>query len=149
MNAGETEFFAGHSDRAKFEFERAMEGRAEEAHPWFGSRLLIHLAGVYLDLEERDKAAETLARAERVVMRRLEDGDETGLAREYMARICALRNRGEEMYSWLRQAIEAGWRTYFLAVANPVYGEFAADARFIRMMEEVKAHIARMRESTE
>jgi tetratricopeptide (TPR) repeat protein len=147
VNAGETEFFAGRSDQAKVEFERAMEGRVEEAHPWFGSRVLIHLAGAYLDLGEVDKATEMLARAEKIVKKRLEDGDETGLAREYMARICALRSNGEDMYTWLREAISAGWRTYFLAVANPVYGKFARDARFVRMMDEVKADLERMRQT--
>jgi non-specific serine/threonine protein kinase len=149
VNAGETEFFAGRSDQAKIEFERALEGRVEEAHPWFGSRLLIHLAGVYLNLNEEAKATEMLARAEKVVKKRLEDGDETGLAREYMARICALRGHGEDMYTWLRQAIDTGWRTYFLAVANPVYREFVKDARFVRMTDEVKADITRMRHRAE
>jgi non-specific serine/threonine protein kinase len=146
MNAGETEYFAGRSDLAKAEYEKAMEGHLEASHPWFVSRLLIHLAGVYLNLNEEAKGTEMLARAEKVVKERLEDGDETGLAREYMARICALRGNGEDMYTWLRKAISAGWRSYFLAVANPVYGKFAKEARFVRMMDEVKAGITAMRQ---
>jgi hypothetical protein len=146
LNAGETEYFAGRSDLARAEYERALEGGVEEAHPWFGSRLLIHLAGVYLDLGDEGKGTDTLARAEKIATERLEDGDETGLAREYMARICALRNNGEEMYTWLQKAIDAGWRTHFLAMVNPVYRKFVEEERFVRMMDEVKADITSMRE---
>lgn len=124
-------------------------GLQEELHPWFGSRLLIHLAGVYHKLNEEGKAAETLARAERLVVTRLGDGDESGLVREYMARIYALRHNGEEMYAWFRKAIDAGWRSYHLAVINPVYKMFHEDARFARMMAEVKADIAGMRQRAE
>jgi hypothetical protein len=145
LNAGEADYFAGHPDKAKVEFEKALKAPIDELHPWFRSRLLIHLAGVYLRLDEEDRAAETLVSAEKTVVTRLGDGDESGLAREYMARICALRGNVDEMLAWLQKAIDAGWRTYSLAVVNPAYEEFTENARFARMIDEVRADVADMR----
>jgi tetratricopeptide (TPR) repeat protein len=56
-----------------------------------------------------------------------------------------LRGNRERALAGLEEAVAAGWRDYYMRIADPYWAAVEDDPRFRRLMDQVRADIARQR----
>jgi len=81
--------------------------------------------------------------------RELDQGDETYLIPYEIASIKAVTGNIREALTWLRRAIDAGFRFYRVALIDPMLEDLRPDGEFTRMMAELKASVEEMRKRAE
>jgi tetratricopeptide (TPR) repeat protein len=104
------------------------------------------LAWSYLRTDAGAKAPELLAAASRECSRELAEGrlrDSWNLHR--CAEVELLRGDVEGALSGLTQAIEAGWREYYVKGRDPFWASVANNPRYRALMANVKADVDRQR----
>ncbi len=113
---------------------------------WFPYELLPHhcLAWSYLAMGEQDKVAPLLETVETLI------GNETrGTPHPssqftfFMAMNALLVGDHDLAIERLGQAVEAGWRGYYVHINDPRWAVLADDPRFVELMSEVKADVDR------
>ncbi|HXG00575.1 MAG TPA: hypothetical protein VNL69_07305, partial [Bacteroidota bacterium] len=60
--------------------------------------------------------------------------------------IHAIRSRPEEAVSWLRTAVERGWRDYRWATLEPMFESLRSRPDFRALMDDLRARLAAMRQ---
>ena len=66
-----------------------------------------------------------------------------------LARVHAVLGNKEDAYRWLEDAIEAGWRRYYITLSgprDPMFDALRGEPRFERLMANVKAKLDSTRE---
>lgn len=104
------------------------------------------LAWSYLRTGAGAKATRLLAAASRECSRERTEGrlrDSWNLHRCAEAEL--LRGDAKQALSGLTQAIEAGWREYYVKEYNPFWASVASDPRYRALMAKVKADVDRQR----
>jgi TolB-like protein len=110
------------------------------------SPALHMLAWSYLNSGAESKAAPLLAAAARYCGAERTGGRLRDSARVFRcAEVELLRGNTEAALAGLEQAIEAGWREYYVREHDPVWARLATEPRYRASMERVKADVDRQR----
>ena len=107
------------------------------------------LAWAYLQTGAKDKAERLLAALSGVCDQRLDAGrgrQPTLLQR--CAQTELLRGHHDRALDLLEQAVDAGWRGYYVRQTDPFWAAVAADPRYRGLMARVKADVDRQRADT-
>jgi hypothetical protein len=78
--------------------------------------------------------------------KRLDEGDESSMPHLDLAGVYAIQGDKAEAYRSLQSAIDAGWRTYRLAMRDPLFEHLHGDPQFQQMMAAVKAKVNEARQ---
>jgi hypothetical protein len=95
--------------------------------------------------DNRAEAQQRLEQSISLDRERLDRGDESSIPRYDLAAANAIRGNEDEAYRWLQSASEAGWRTYRLAMRDPLLLNLRDDQRFKQMMRVVAEEIREAR----
>ncbi len=146
--AGDIAHLAAAFTKAKQYFEQSIANHdAIETDPYIVSPIGL---GHILWTEGRfDEARELLDRSRDIRAERIAQGNEEMFGRHELAAIYAIQGNKAEAYRWLRDAIDAGWRDYRLAVRDPWFENLHGDEEFQRLMKDVEAMVDEMRRRVE
>ncbi len=134
--AGTTELFSGHYEKAQEYYQKMGERPVE-------------LGYIYWKAGRKDEARKHFQRTVDRLQKRLEQGDETFDIGFSMAAIYAVQGNKEEALRWLEKAVDAGWRDYSYILRYPLLENIRDDARFKRIIDDLKAKVAEMRRRVE
>jgi serine/threonine protein kinase/tetratricopeptide (TPR) repeat protein len=144
--AGDAEFFSGNYEKAEGYYERAIRiFSADIAHGEADVPIRTRLAYIYGKTGKQQEAQKLFAQALELCHSRLDEGNESYRVSYEIAAIKAIQGRKDEAYQWLKKAVDAGWRRYRLASADPVFETLHTEEEFRRLMSEVKAMVEEMR----
>jgi len=62
-----------------------------------------------------------------------------------LAAISSVEGKTDEIYRWLRKAIALGWRSYRLALRDPMFENLRAEVQFKTLMRNVEEMVQRAR----
>lgn len=145
IKAADVELLLGNAGEARVFAEKAAAAPDARYMPRGVSATTI--LGYILWADDRTEAQRRLDQSAALDQRRLDEGDESSMPRYDLAAVHAIRGDTGEACRWLESAIEAGWRTYRLAMHDPLLRNLHPEPRFQRMMDTLKvtAEAARQR----
>lgn len=150
LNAlGDAELFSGNYVRAKEYYERAIAKISNRWNVYSGRCNTTGLGYALWKIGEQDSARKKFNESLRLDQKELEQNSEWYIIPYDLAAIHAIQGNKTEAYTWLQKAIEAGWRTYRLALIDPLFENLRNEQQFKQMMEEVKAKVDEMRRRVE
>ena len=118
----------------------------------FVYELLPHhcLAWSYLELGEREMALPILEYVEREIHQLIDGSTLPQSGWVYLLAMNAVLMGDDDLaIQRLGQAVDAGWRGYYVHINDPRWSSLAGDPRFQRLMNEVKADVDRQAEEVD
>jgi hypothetical protein len=79
----------------------------------------------------------------------IQKGKQDDEFRMNVAAIKSIQGKKEEALSWMQKAIDVKWQEYGLAEISPWFKNINGDARFLQMINSVKAEVNQMRIKSE
>jgi len=143
--AAKAELFSGHDEKAQGYYQK-IGGRSYGFASISGTQP-VELGYIYWKSGRKAEARKLFEENLDQVRKRLEQGDES--YGYHMAAIYAVQGDKEEALTWLQKAVDAGWRYYRYISRHPLFENIRDDARFKRMIDEIKAKVAEMRRRVE
>ncbi len=140
VKAADIELLLGNPAEARAFAEKAAAEAPEARYFPRGVYATTILGCVFWD-EDREAAQRRLDQSADMDRTRLDEGDESFMPRYDLAAVNAIRGEKAEAHRWLQSAIDAGWRTYRLAMRDPLLQNLHNDQQFQQMMTQVKAKI--------
>jgi len=104
------------------------------------------ILGCVLWDEDRAEAQRRLIQSADSDQKRLDEGDESSMPRYDLAGVYAIQGDKAEAYRSLQSAIDAGWRTYRLAMHDPLLQNLHNDQQFQQLMTVAKAKVDEARQ---
>ncbi len=136
--AGTIELYAGHYEKAKENFIRALSvGHSLEAE--------IHLNLILWRQGQNEKGREFFDGLVRSSLADIESGGESWQPRWNIAIAHAIRGNRDEALSWLEKAAAAGWRPAAESWRAPALQNLRSDARFEKIMQTLRSDIDEQR----
>jgi TolB-like protein/Flp pilus assembly protein TadD len=135
-SAARAELFSGHYEKAQEYYQKIGE------QP-------IELGYIYWKAGRKDEARELFQTNLDRLQKRFEQGDESNDIGVSMAAIYAVQGNKEEALKWLQKSVDAGWRDYRYISRYPLLENIRDDARFKRIIDDIKAKVAEMRRRVE
>lgn len=140
VKAADVELLLGNAVEARVFAEKAV-AKEPEARYFPRGVYPTTILGCILWDEARDTAQRRLGQSADMNRTCLDEGDESFMPRYDLAAVNAIRGEKAEAYRWLQSAIDAGWRTYRLAMRDPLFRNLHNDRQFQQMMAQVKGKI--------
>ena len=144
IKAADVELLLGNAEEARAFAEEAAGASDPRYMPRGVSATTI--LGCILWAEDRNEAQRRLDQSAALDQRRLDEGDESSIPLYDLAAVYAIRGDAAEACRWLERAIEAGWRSYRLAMHDPLLRNLHPEPRFQRMMDAVKVTVEAARQ---
>ena len=147
--AGDLQLLSGNHAEAKRYYEKALGISPTGLRGLTGSSLTTRLGYICSMSEQREQAGEMFAQRLDSARERLNQGDEAWDIRYDIACISAINDNRVEALTWLRKAIDFGWKEYHSALRNPILGSLHGDQEFKQMITHVRIQIQEMRRQVE
>jgi len=145
VKSADAELLLGHSAEARGFAEQAAAGEPEARYFPRGVYATTLLGCVLWD-EAREAAQRRLDQSAQRDRTRLDAGDEAFMPCDDLATIHSVWGELSEARRWLQSAIDAGWRTYRLAMHDPLLPNLHPDPQFQEMMTRVRATVEAARQ---
>jgi tetratricopeptide (TPR) repeat protein len=113
---------------------------------WGGESVRLRYAYALHKRGEAVRSKVLVAEAERYARERIAGGDDTSDHRVELAAAAALRGEADAAVEWLDRAFEAGYRDYGFLERDPIFRPLARDARFVRVLDRMRADVEAQRE---
>ena len=148
-SAAYAEFVSGNFAKAREHYEKTMEISTPEIPSAGGVWFTTRLAYIYWKTGEKEKARKILSQRLEADQKSLAQGSDWWRIPYDVAAVNAIRGDEAEAYVWLQRAIDAGWRRYRMASADPLFENLHNDGQFKKMMADVKVMVDEMRRRVE
>jgi len=109
----------------------------------------IGLADILLKEGKKIDAEILLSRSLSLCLDEIQKGKQDDEFRMNVAAIKSIQGKKEEALSWMQKAIDVKWQEYGLAEISPWFKNINGDARFLQMINSVKAEVNQMRIKSE
>jgi tetratricopeptide (TPR) repeat protein len=103
------------------------------------------LGRILLNEGKHHEADRLLESALNASLKQIESGNGYGYSYYNISSIYAVRNKSEEAFSWLRKAIDHGWRDNTIMRNDPCFENLRNEDRFLQMTEQIRAKVAETR----
>ncbi|UCF79218.1 MAG: protein kinase [Candidatus Eiseniibacteriota bacterium] len=143
--AAAVELFREDYDRALEYYDEAMKTSPGVFCEVTDMSAMTRSAYIYWKKGQQGRARNALQGSLDRLQERLDNGDEVRAIPYEISAIHAIQDRKEEAHAWLQRAIDAGFRDYRLAMADPVFENIRGEMQFQKMMAEVKGMVDEMR----
>jgi serine/threonine protein kinase/Tfp pilus assembly protein PilF len=147
--AGDLQLLCGELAQAKPYYEKALGISPTGLRGLTGTSLTTRLGYICWMSEQREEAGEMFTQRLDSARERLNQGDEAWDVRYDIACINAIKGNRVEALTWLRKAIDCGWKEYHSALRNPMLESIRGHQQFKQMMRKVRTQIDEMRRQVE
>lgn len=145
VKAADVELLLGNVKEARsFAEQGASEATAARYFP--RGICATTILGCVLWDEDIAEAQRRLDQSAELDRKRLDEGDESSMPRYDLAAVHAIQGNKAEAYRWLQSAMDAGWRTFRLAMRDPLLLNLHNEQNFKQMMAVAKAKVEEARQ---
>jgi tetratricopeptide (TPR) repeat protein len=140
--------YAGDTQNAKKYFQRSIDLNPSLLTDAF-TFAPIGLADILLKEGKKIDAEILLSRSLSLCLDEIQKGKQDDEFRMNVAAIRTIQGKKEDALSWMQKAIDVKWQEYGLAEISPWFKNINGDARFLQMINSVKAEVNQMRIKSE